>query len=64
MLANDLTKAVNRADEFNIVLIPNFVQLLYNHVPHTCWGSWRAVMKWPAFLAERQAEEIAACQTA
>lgn len=46
VLCNDLTKAVSRADGRNVELIPNYVRLLYNHVPADCWGSEQKFHKW------------------
>ena len=46
VLCNDLTKAVSRADDRNVELIPNYVRLLYNHAPMDCWGSERAISGW------------------
>lgn len=46
VLCNDLTKAVDKADDRNVELIPNFVRLLYNHAPADCWGSEQTVENW------------------
>jgi len=46
VLCNDLTKAVDKADDRNVELIPNYVKLLYNHAPADCWGSEDKVGNW------------------
>lgn len=46
VLCNDLTKAVSKADDRNVELIPNYVRLLYNHAPADCWGSEREMSDW------------------
>lgn len=46
VLSNDLRGAVDRADYTNIKLLDNYVRVLYNHAPATCWGSQARVEKW------------------
>jgi len=46
ILANDLRGAVVRADETNLKLLPQWVRLLQEYVPLSCWGSGRAVEEW------------------
>ena len=46
VLCNDLTKAVDKADDRNVELIPSFVKLLYNHAPADCWGSEQKFYEW------------------
>ena len=46
VLCNDLSKAVSKADDRNVELIPNYVRLLYNHAPADCWGDDEAVDNW------------------
>lgn len=46
VLCNDLTKAVSKADDRNVELIPNYVRLLYNHAPADCWGDDETVDNW------------------
>jgi hypothetical protein len=46
VLCNDLTKAVSKADDRNVELIPNYVRLLHNHAPSGCWGDDETVDKW------------------
>ena len=50
VLCNDLAKAVDKADDRNVELIPNFVRLLYNFAPADCWGSEQNVDNWPPGL--------------
>lgn len=46
VIENDLEKAVNRADDYNLQAIPAFVFLLYNYCPADCWGSREQMNKW------------------
>ena len=46
VLSNDLAKAVDKADDRNVELIPNFVKLLHNFAPAGCWGSETKVGNW------------------
>lgn len=46
VLCNDLARAVSKADDRNVELIPNFVKLLYNHAPADCWGSEQKFHEW------------------
>ena len=46
VLCNDLAGAVDKADDRNVELIPNFVKLLYNHAPMACWGSKQRFWEW------------------
>jgi len=46
VLCNDLTKAVSKADDRNVKLIPNYVRLLYNFAPAGCWGDDETVDNW------------------
>lgn len=46
VLSNDLRRAVERADENNQAMIVNWVKLLYNHVPASCWGSPEKYHQW------------------
>ena len=46
VLCNDLSKAVSKADDRNVELIPNYVRLLYNHAPADCWGDDETVDNW------------------
>jgi hypothetical protein len=43
---NDLTGAVERADNINITILPNYVKFLYNYAPHDCWGSAERYEAW------------------
>lgn len=46
VLENDLLKAVDRADEYNLRIIPIYVTYLYNKIPMDAWGSKETVRKW------------------
>lgn len=46
VLRNDLAGAVDKADDRNVELIPNYVRLLYNFAPAGCWGSERQMSDW------------------
>jgi len=46
VLCNDLAKAVSKADDRNVELVPNYVRLLYNHAPMDCWGDDETVDNW------------------
>ena len=45
-LENDLSKAVNRADDKNSKLLPEIVRWMYWNLPQGCWGSQEAVASW------------------
>lgn len=46
VLSNDLRGAVERADDVNIVAIPNYIKFLYNYAPGGCWGSVERYKSW------------------
>lgn len=46
VLENDLRAAVERADHINQQLLPQYVKLLYNHAPMSCWGDPERVAAW------------------
>jgi hypothetical protein len=46
VFANDLFKAVSRADETNLALIPIYCSYIYWELPSTCHGSYEIVKKW------------------
>jgi hypothetical protein len=46
VLTNNLLVAVERADETNLRLLPQWVRLLDNYVPTECWGSDDRVEAW------------------
>jgi hypothetical protein len=46
VLSNDLRRAAERADEYNRDNIVNWVTLLYNYVPASCWGSPEKYHQW------------------
>lgn len=39
VLSNDLRGCIERADDENMWLLPNYVKFLYNGVPGGAWGS-------------------------
>lgn len=39
VLCNDLKEAIARADDINILALPNIVSWFYNNAPKACWGS-------------------------
>ena len=45
-LENDLHKAVSRADDKNIKLLPKIVQWMHWNLPNGCWGSQEVVAEW------------------
>ncbi len=46
VLKNNLCEAVSAADDMNMLLIPSYVKLLYNHAPMDSWGSPEIVKRW------------------
>ena len=48
LLCNDLTKAISRADDESLALLPVFVAYLYWDVPSGCWGNYAIVNEWIA----------------
>jgi len=46
IICNDLTRAVQHADDTNIKNIPAYVGYFYNHTPSICWGSKEKMKKW------------------
>lgn len=46
VLANDLQGAVARADPGARELLPQLVELIYNHAPSIAWGSAQAFDAW------------------
>lgn len=46
VLTNDLSGAVQQADDLNIHCIPNYIKFLYNEVPGNCWGGVEKVESW------------------
>lgn len=46
VLENKLFEAVNRADDYNLSLIPNIVIWIYNEAPTECYGSPEKVDAW------------------
>lgn len=54
IICNDLTGAVGRADDENLVNIPAYVAYFYNFAPRPCWGSVDKMKDW---IRSRQALE-------
>lgn len=46
VLENDLREAVNRADDLNLVALPQYVRFFYNHAPIASVGSPERVEAW------------------
>ena len=46
VLANDLMKAVAKADMTNRAVLPDIVGYVFNHVPAEAWGSYYKVESW------------------
>ena len=46
VLENDLTEAIGRADEENILILKDIVGYIFNELPMTCWGSKEKVKAW------------------
>ena len=55
VLSNDLTEAVARADDYNLLLIRHIVAWCYHHLPHNIWGSVQEVQE---HLLRRPAPDI------
>ena len=53
VICNDLTAAIQRADDENIQNLPAFVAYFYNKAPAVCWGSRETMQEW---LKPRQVE--------
>ena len=46
VLSNDMAEAVNRADDQNVNLLPQYMKFFYNCVPGGCWGTPEKVELW------------------
>lgn len=46
VLRNQLKQACSHADEENLMLLPNYVRLLYNFAPMHAWGSEENFNAW------------------
>ena len=46
VLENNLSEAVGKADDYNLINLPAFVGYLYNEAPSECWGSKEKVKEW------------------
>lgn len=48
VIQNDLKEACARADDENRHLLWDYVNVLYNHAPSSCWGSEKQFNHWVA----------------
>lgn len=46
VICNDLTSAVQAADDINRLRLHQYVQFFYNHAPSNCWGSQKLFNAW------------------
>ena len=46
IICNDLIEAVNRADDYNVKILPVYVCFFYNKTPSDCWGSKEKMLQW------------------
>lgn len=46
VIQNDLTEAVNRADEENMRNLPAYVAYFWNNAPADCWGTPEKMKAW------------------
>lgn len=49
VITNNLSEAVNNADETNLPLLRLYVLWFYNEAPGSCWGSVNALNEWMKF---------------
>ena len=56
LVDNDLSEAIGRADEMNLIAIGQWSKLLYNEFPTPAWGSPEKVKAWIE-SGEDQADE-------
>ena len=49
VIRNDLTEACARADQYNIILLPEIVAWWYGEAPAASWGSPGRVKEWKKF---------------
>ena len=54
VLCNNLSEAIGRADEGNLVAIEAIVGYLYNECPGHCWGSLERYKTWPDKIREQK----------
>lgn len=57
IIRNDLTEAVDQADDNNLSNIPAFVSYFYNETPSTCWGSFDKMNGWMQAKREEKLNE-------
>lgn len=48
VLCNDLRGAIERGDDTNTAVLPNYIRFLYNYAPSECWGSPEKFKAWIA----------------
>lgn len=46
VFANDLFKAVSKADDVNLEILPIYVCYIYNELPGDCHGNYEIVEDW------------------
>ncbi len=46
VLENNLFLSVSLADDYNITILPVYVNYMYNKLPMLCWGNKEKVEKW------------------
>ena len=46
VLENNLFLSVSLADDYNITILPVYVNYMYNELPMLCWGNKEKVEKW------------------
>jgi len=54
VIKNDLSAAVDRADEENLHNIPAYVGFLYNQAPSACWGSKENFEYWLSLAKDKE----------
>lgn len=54
VISNDLTEAVQRADDTNVWIIPVYVSWLYNEAPGGSWGNDQAYTDWIADFNKKE----------
>lgn len=46
VLQNDLRRSIERADDYNVQHLADYVKFLYCHAPAGCWGSLEKFTSW------------------
>lgn len=57
VITNDLICAVMKADELNIVAIPEIVKFLYNRVPASCWSTDDNYYNWLDYKGKEREDQ-------